>query len=39
MDRLKAAGKLPYTGLVGTTVTEMASLIRSDRFDVVQLEN
>lgn len=35
MDELKAAGKVRYTGLAGTTVTEMTSLIESDRFDVV----
>ena len=35
MDELKAAGKIRYTGLAGTTVTEMTTLIRSDRFDVI----
>lgn len=35
MDELKAAGKIRYTGIAGTTVTEMSSLVRSDRFDVV----
>lgn len=35
MDELKAAGKIRYTGLAGTTVTEMTSLLGSDRFDVV----
>lgn len=35
MDELKAAGKIRYTGLAGTTVTEMSGLIRSNRFDVV----
>jgi aryl-alcohol dehydrogenase-like predicted oxidoreductase len=35
MDELKAAGKIRFTGLAGTTVTEMSSLIQSDRFDVV----
>ena len=35
MDELKAAGKIRYTGLAGTTVTEMTSLVRSNRFDVV----
>ncbi len=35
MDELKAAGKIRYTGLAGTTVTEMSSLVRSNRFDVV----
>ena len=35
MRDLKTAGKIRYTGLAGTTVTEMTSLIGSDRFDVV----
>ena len=35
MDELKAAGKVRFAGLAGTTVTEMTSLVRSDRFDVV----
>jgi aryl-alcohol dehydrogenase-like predicted oxidoreductase len=35
MDELKAAGKIRHTGLAGTTVTEMTSLVASDRFDVV----
>lgn len=35
MDELKASGKIRYTGLAGTTVTEMTSLIKSNRFDVV----
>ena len=35
MDQLKAEGKIRYSGLAGTTVTEMTSLIASDRFDVV----
>lgn len=35
MDELKAAGKIRYTGLAGTTVTEMTSLVASNRFDVV----
>lgn len=35
MDELKAAGKIRFTGLAGTTVTELSSLVRSDRFDVV----
>lgn len=35
MDELKAAGKIRHNGLAGTTVTEMSSLIRSNRFDVV----
>ncbi len=35
MDELKTAGKIRFTGLAGTTVTEMTSLVRSNRFDVV----
>jgi aryl-alcohol dehydrogenase-like predicted oxidoreductase len=35
MDELKTAGKIRFAGLAGTTVTEMTSLVRSDRFDVV----
>lgn len=35
MDELKQRGLVRFTGLAGTTVTEMAHLIRSDRFDVV----
>lgn len=35
MDELKAAGKIRYNGLAGTTITEMTSLVRSNRFDVV----
>jgi aryl-alcohol dehydrogenase-like predicted oxidoreductase len=35
MDELKSAGKIRFSGLAGTTVTEMTSLIQSDRFDVV----
>ena len=35
MEELKAAGKIKYTGLAGTTVTELAALVGSDRFDVV----
>ncbi|MEM7317253.1 MAG: aldo/keto reductase, partial [Planctomycetota bacterium] len=35
MDGLKAVGKIRFCGLAGTTVTEMTSLIQSDRFDVV----
>ena len=35
MDELRAAGKIRFCGLAGTTVTEMTSLIESDRFDVV----
>lgn len=35
MDELKTAGKVRYTGLAGTTVTEMTSLVGSNCFDVV----
>jgi aryl-alcohol dehydrogenase-like predicted oxidoreductase len=35
MDDLKRSGKIRYNGLAGTTVTEMTSLVRSNRFDVV----
>jgi len=35
MDELKTAGKIRYTGLAGTTVTEMSALVRSNRFDVL----
>lgn len=35
MEELKASGKILFTGLAGTTVTEMSSLVHSDRFDVV----
>ena len=35
MEELKAAGKIRFTGLAGTTVTEMTALIGSNRFDVV----
>ncbi|MBI2805114.1 MAG: aldo/keto reductase [Planctomycetes bacterium] len=35
LDQLKKEGVIRFTGLGGTTVTEMAHLIRSDRFDVV----
>jgi aryl-alcohol dehydrogenase-like predicted oxidoreductase len=35
MGELKQLGKIRFTGLAGTTVTEMTSLIQSDRFDVV----
>jgi len=35
MEELKAAGKIRHTGLAGTTVTEMTSLVDSGRFDVV----
>lgn len=35
IEELKRAGKIRYSGLAGTTVTEMTSLVESDRFDVV----
>lgn len=35
MDELKTAGKIRFTGLAGTTVTELTSLVQSNRFDVV----
>jgi aryl-alcohol dehydrogenase-like predicted oxidoreductase len=35
MDELKAAGKIRFNGLAGTTITEMTALVRSNRFDVV----
>ena len=35
MEELKAAGKIRFNGLAGTTVTEMTSLVDSNRFDVV----
>ncbi|MBG89467.1 MAG: dTDP-4-keto-L-6-deoxy-hexose 2,3-reductase [Verrucomicrobiales bacterium] len=35
MEELKTAGKIRYQGLAGTTVTEMTSLIGSNRFDAV----
>ncbi len=35
MDRLKQRGLIRFTGLGGTTTTEMAHCIRSGRFDVV----
>ena len=35
MDELKAAGKIRYCGLAGTTVTELTALVASNRFDVV----
>src|SRR5205807_10574975 len=35
LDQLKKEGIIRYTGLGGTTMTEMAHLMRSDRFDVV----
>jgi len=35
LDELKSEGKVRYTGLGGTTTTEMAHLCRSGKFDVV----
>lgn len=35
MDQLKSAGKIRFTGLAGTTVTEMTWLVSSSIFDVV----
>jgi aryl-alcohol dehydrogenase-like predicted oxidoreductase len=35
MDELKQAGTIRFTGLAGTTVTEMTSLVRSGIFDVL----
>jgi aryl-alcohol dehydrogenase-like predicted oxidoreductase len=35
LDELKKRGTVRFTGLGGTTVTEMAHLVRSGRFDVV----
>lgn len=35
LEMLKKDGVIRFTGLGGTTTTEMAHLIRSDRFDVV----
>lgn len=35
LGELKAEGKIRYTGLGGTTTTEMAHLCRSGKFDVV----
>jgi len=35
LDDLKRKGLIRFTGLGGTTTTEMASLVRSGRFDVV----
>jgi aryl-alcohol dehydrogenase-like predicted oxidoreductase len=35
LDKLKKDGVIRFTGLGGTTTTEMAHLIRSTRFDVV----
>lgn len=35
LDELKAAGKIRYTGLAGTTVTELTALVETDLFDVV----
>ncbi|MEM8945104.1 MAG: aldo/keto reductase [Planctomycetota bacterium] len=35
IEELKVAGKIRYSGLAGTTVTEMTALVVSDRFDVL----
>lgn len=35
LEKLKKDGVIRFTGLGGTTTTEMAHLIRADRFDVV----
>jgi len=35
IEDLKREGKIRFCGLAGTTVTEMTSLVESDRFDVV----
>lgn len=35
LNQLKQAGVIRFTGLGGTTMAEMAHLMRSDRFDVV----
>ncbi len=35
IEQLKREGKIRFCGLAGTTVTEMTSLVESDRFDVV----
>jgi aryl-alcohol dehydrogenase-like predicted oxidoreductase len=35
LEDLKRRGLIRFTGLGGTTVTEMSHLVRSDRFDVV----
>lgn len=35
LDELKKKGLVRFTGLAGTTVTEMSHLVRSNRFDVV----
>ena len=35
IEELKEAGKIRFSGLAGTTVTEMTWLVNSDRFDVV----
>lgn len=35
IDELKRAGKIRFCGLAGTTVTELTTLIESNRFDVV----
>jgi len=35
LDELKKSGAVKYTGLGGTTVTEMLSLVRTGKFDVL----
>ncbi len=35
IDQLKLSGKIRFAGLAGTTTSELASLIRSDRFENV----
>ncbi len=35
IEELKSAGKIRFSGLAGTTVTEMSSLVASDCFDVL----
>lgn len=35
MDELTKEGKIRYSGLAGTTVTEMDFLVKSNRFDIV----
>ena len=35
LDQLKKSGKIKHAGLAGTTTSEMSSLIRSDRFEIV----
>lgn len=35
MDRLKQEGKIRFTGLAGTTVSELTYLVKQNKFDVV----